>query len=153
MKNERFGAFVSTFQITAVVFAGLFSLQTHAQSQDVSYLVLLDQNGNASKNFERLVAKAGGTVRSVIEEIGVAFVSSANSDFKAVLGSSPGIQGVAYSLPVPMGDELMIEPGPQVETNHVGENEFFAVFAAFARNNYFKFNGRLQGYFVTITRY
>lgn len=125
MKYEVFSNLVSKFQIVAVIFAGFFSLQTHAQSQDVSYLVLLNQNGNASKNFEERVVKAGGTVRSVIDEIDVAFVSSANSDFKAVLGRSPGILGVAYSLPVHMGDDLMTEPGPQVETSHVGENEFF----------------------------
>lgn len=125
MRNRRTNSFVSRIHIAAFLLAGLLSVQVHAQSQDVSYLVLLNKNGNASKNFEKQVAKAGGTVKSVIDEIGVAFVSSADPDFKSTLAKKPGIQGVAYSLPVPIDDSLFTEVGPQAETNHVGENEFW----------------------------
>lgn len=108
-----------------ILIAGLLTLPGYAQSQDASYLVLLNQNGKQSKNFNKDVALAGGTIKVRIDQIGVAFVSSANPDFKATLAGVNGVQGVAYSLPALKREDIIGFQAPQVETAQLGENEFW----------------------------
>ena len=109
----------------AICAAALFAFQANAQSQGTSYLVLLNQSPSAVKNFANNVESAGGSVSFVLEEIGVGFATSSNEDFKANLSSMSGVQGVAYSLPVPLEEDAYTEQGPLAETNHIGEDEFF----------------------------
>ena len=114
-------------KITAVFLciAGLFTGPVTAQSQDTSYLVLLNQNGKISKNFGKDVAHAGGTVKVMIDEIGVAFVSSGEPDFKSNLARARGVQEVAYSLPAFRRDDITTYQAQDVDSADVGVNEFW----------------------------
>jgi len=111
-------------RITIVLLAFLGTLPASAQDRAVSYVVLLNGDPAAIENFANSVESAGGTVTSVLEQIGVGFATSSNQNFKKQMSRMAGIQGVAYSLPVVMED-TMAELGPQVETSHVGEDELF----------------------------
>jgi len=112
-------------RIMAIFIAGLLTLPAYAKYQDTSYLVLLNQNGKQSKNFSKDVTQAGGTVKVIIDEIGVAFVSSSNPDFKSTLAGARGVQSVAYSLPALKREDIIALQAPQVETAQLGENEFW----------------------------
>jgi len=112
-------------RLTAVATACLLTIPASAKSQDISYLVLLNESGKISKNFPKQVANAGGTIKFVLDEIGVAFVSSASPEFKSNLESMRGIRGVTYSLPFSMGEEALAQPGPQNDSAHIGSDEFF----------------------------
>jgi subtilisin family serine protease len=105
--------------------AAMLSFTASAQDLDVSYIVLLNQNGNSAKNFAADVANAGGKVKSTVDEIGVAFVSSSDADFLSTLNGIEGVQDATYSVPVPRTGDTFAEPGPAVDTNHAGEDEFF----------------------------
>jgi hypothetical protein len=80
----------------------LFVLPAIAQAEDSTFLVLLNQNPSAIKNFANSVESAGGSVKFVIEEIGVGFATSSDPKFMTKLSRKAGIQGVGYSLPVLM---------------------------------------------------
>lgn len=105
--------------------AAMLSFTASAQDPDVSYIVLLNQSGNSAKNFAADVANAGGKVKSTVDEIGVAFVSSSDADFLSTLNGIKGVQGATYSVPVPRAGDTFADPGPAVDINHVGEDEFF----------------------------
>jgi subtilisin family serine protease len=123
MNTKRHNFVMNLPRAMAILIAGLLTLPSYAQSQDASYLVLLNQNGKQSKNFSKDVELAGGTIKVKIDQIGVAFVSSANPDFKATLARARGVQGVAYSLPALKREDIIAFQAPQVETAQLGENE------------------------------
>jgi len=100
------------------------SMPSHAQKDSVSYIVLLNQGANASQGLDKKVSKAGGTVKFVMDEIGVAVVESSNSDFQSKLSRAAGIQAVAYSLPVQMEDTSP-RLGPTADGDNPGADEYF----------------------------
>lgn len=109
----------------ALCIASLLTIQANASSQEVSYLVLLNKNGKALNNFYKDVTSAGGTVQVMVDEIGVAFVSSPNPDFKSTLAGASGVQSVAYSLPPLKRDDIIAFQAPEVVAAQLGENEYW----------------------------
>ena len=115
---------MNKLKLSVVSFA-LFAFPAFAQAEDSTFLVLLNQNPSAIKNFSNSVESAGGSVKFVIEEIGVGFATSSDPKFMTKLSRRAGIQGVAYSLPVLMEEDQHTALGPQANLNHAGEDEFF----------------------------
>jgi len=111
--------------ITLVAF-GLVALVAHAQGQSTSYLVVLKGNGPAVASFERQVGKAGGSVTTLVEQIGVAFVSSAQPGFKSTLQKLRGVQSVAYNVPVPRELSRHVAFSPEPQNVVGGSDETFA---------------------------
>lgn len=125
MKSKKASALSLRCKLSVFLLAVVLGMPVAAHAADPSYMVLFNQNGNGSKNLHKQVANAGGSVKFVIDEIGVAFVTSSDSNFQSSLQRSPGIQGVAYSLPVPLGHDLTAHIGPQASPDHLGDDEVF----------------------------
>ena len=96
-----------------------------AATPATSYVVIFNDAGPASSNFPKQVSSAGGTVKSVLKEIGVAIVSSDQPTFKSKLSAMKGIASVAYSLPVIRDDSIRTGLGPDAAPDHVGNDEGF----------------------------
>lgn len=96
----------------------------NAQAQDIVHITLLNQKGKTAANFESDVEDAGGTLIAVVEEIGVAFVSSSDPDFKSVLEKIKGVQQVGWVPPLPT-EEVTGHAAPQVAASDLGEGVFW----------------------------
>ena len=111
--------------LSACIVGSLLAVSASAAARSTSYLVLLNEAGPASSSFTNQVSAAGGTVRVVLDQIGVAFVESSRPDFRSKLAAGRGIRGVAYSLPVVRNDGLVTQMPPGLGTTGLGQGEFF----------------------------
>ncbi len=111
-------------RITALV-AGLIVAVAPA-AHAATYIVMLNDGAGKHRNFEAAAAKAGGTIRLFIDEIGVAIIDSDNADFRSAMGSARGVQSVARSLPVLRDGDYFEQMSPNSVVNVTGgEDERF----------------------------
>src|SRR5690349_22095014 len=64
------------------------------------YVIVTKSQGQGSVNLDKAVAKAGGTLTGRQAAIGVAFASSDNPDFAAVLRADSSVQDVGEDVMV-----------------------------------------------------
>ncbi len=102
---------------------GLFAVSAHAQGQSTSYLVVLKGTGSAASGFEKQVTRAGGTVTTFVDEIGVAFVSSTDPRFKKTLEGLRQVQSVAYNVPIPRDFSRQVFLSPDAHNISGGSDE------------------------------
>lgn len=98
------------FSIMIILLA--VSVPASAAGEAQSYIVVGARN-RLPANFESKVADFGGTVESMLPQIGVVFVSSSNPDFASA--NIPGVLGIAKNLTM-----QFVQPMEQVALSEYG---------------------------------
>lgn len=86
--------------ILAILLAVPQPKQASAAGVNVQYLILSKEQGKGSTNFLADVKKAGGTVKNVMEAIGVVTAYSSNPKFVSLLKANPKVQAVSEDVEI-----------------------------------------------------
>ncbi|MCM1977345.1 S8 family serine peptidase [Streptomyces sp. G1] len=96
---------------TAVALLPNVSAAAETEATSLSYVVNVQPGHGPSARVERAIAKAGGTVVTSYDRIGVIVVHSANPDFARTLRKVPGVQSAGNTRNAPLPAQSTTDVG------------------------------------------
>jgi subtilisin family serine protease len=99
--------------VAAAVFALATSLGAATAAFGKDYVIITKGQGVGSTNLDQAVANAGGSITGRQQDIGVAFASSNNAGFAAMLISDSRVQDVVEDVIVPWIDPAAVVGGAE----------------------------------------
>ncbi len=96
---------------TAIALLPGVSTAAEAEAIQLSYVVNVQPGHGPSARVERAIAKAGGTVVTSYDRIGVIVVHSANPDFAKVLRKVPGVSSAGNTRNAPLPAQSTTDVG------------------------------------------